>query len=69
MSRDLLLPHSVQRGWVVRYKLLRGRVFVHAEDRGLVLYNPSCSACVLIMTVTPAIAQWALFSLVLDIPC
>ncbi len=43
---ELLLPHSVQRGWVVRYKLLRGRVFAHAEDRGFVLYNPSCSACV-----------------------
>ena len=46
VTPDLLVPHSVQRSWVVRYKVLRGRVFVHAEDRGFVLYNPSCSACV-----------------------
>ena len=39
ITRALLVPHPHDRGWGVRYKLLRGRVFVHAQDRISALRN------------------------------
>ena len=46
VTRAALAPRPVDVGYVGRYKLLRGRLFVHMQDRGAVLENYTCKKCV-----------------------
>ena len=40
---NMLRPRPIDIGWIVRYKLLGGRIFVHKEDRAAILDNVTCS--------------------------
>jgi hypothetical protein len=41
----MLAPRPIDVGWIVRYKLLSGRIFVHKKDRAAILDNVTCSSC------------------------
>ena len=41
----MLEPRPIDVSWIVRYKLLGGRIFVHKEDRAAILDNVTCSRC------------------------
>jgi len=43
ITRAMLRPRPVDISWIVRYKLLSGRIFVHQKDRAAILDNVTCS--------------------------
>ena len=43
ITKAMLRPRPVDVSWVVRYKLLSGRIFVHKQDRAAILDNVTCS--------------------------
>ena len=43
ITQSMLRPRPVDVSWIVRYKLLGGRIFVHKTDRAAILDNVTCS--------------------------
>ena len=42
ITQAMLAPRSIDVGYVGRYKLLGGRIFVHVQDRAAVLIDHTC---------------------------
>ena len=45
ITRAMLAPRPIDVSWIVRYKLLSGRIFVHKRDRAAILDNVTCKSC------------------------
>ena len=42
ITRAMLAPRPVDVGFISRYKIIGGRIFVHAQDRAAVLVDYTC---------------------------